>query len=277
MADATADRNRDSQGYGTRDAAALTFELTHGQARFAGAQRLLCRLLHVPLYFVCVALMRHASGYRIARLAEVRRRFRDVAATPGPLLICANHLTFIDSALMIWAFGSNGWYLGNFSRFSWNLPAGDFFKKKMLYRFVALISKCVFIHRDGSKQHKDGVLQLCRHLLASGEVVTIFPEGKRSRTGRFDPANLTYGAGKLVSELGGCRVLCVYLRGDKQETYSNYPPKGATFHVDMELLDLVSRKPGREGYQDIVGRIGASIHGMEERYFAGAASGQAAQ
>lgn len=235
----------------------------------AGWQRLICRLAHVPLYAICVGLMKHKAGYRIARFHEVRRRFAELSSTgDGPLLICANHLTFVDSALMIWAFGSNGWYFRNFDKFSWNLPAGDFFKKKFIYRFVALVSKCIFIHRDGSKQHKDSVVSLCLHLLRGGEVVTVFPEGKRSRTGRFEPDQLTFGTGKMIAQLGRCRVLCVYLRGDKQDSFSNYPAPGSKFHFDMQLLEMTPRGHGREAYQEIVARIGSTIKGMEDKYFA---------
>lgn len=243
---------------------------TRGQIAQTGWQRFVCRLLHVPLYAVCVGLMKHKAGYKFKDLDAVRRRFAEIAAASDtPLLVCANHLTFIDSALMIWAFGSNSYYLKNFSRFSWNLPAGDFFGKRLLYRFIAAISKCIFIHRDGSKEHKDSVLTVCMHLLRAGEVVTVFPEGKRSRSGRFDTEKLTYGTGKMIAQLGRCRVLCVYLRGDKQDTYTNYPPSGSTFHVDMDLLEVAPRQGrGRDAYKEIVDRIGTSIKGMEDRYFA---------
>jgi hypothetical protein len=257
------------------DAAALAATgLSRADVRYAGAQRLLCRVLQIPLYAICVGMMRFHGRYVIEDLAEIRRAFKEHAADrSAPLLVCANHLTFIDSAVMIWAFGSQAYYLTNFSRFSWNLPAGDFFKKKLFHRFMALIAKCVFIHRDGSKAHKDSVMQLTRHLLEAGEVVTVFPEGKRSRTGRFDPDALTYGVGKLVSEMGRCRVLCAYLRSDKQDNYTNYPPKGSRFHLEMELLELTRRAPGREGYAEIVGRIGRSIKRMEDAYFARKTSG----
>lgn len=235
------------------------------QARW---QHLLCRVLHIPLYAVCTGMMKYKARYVIENMAEVRRQFRELAREPGPILIASNHLTFIDSVLLIWAFGSNFWYLSHFDRFSWNLPAGDFFKKKLLYRFIALISKCVFIHRDGSKEHKDSVLTLCLHLLRAGEVVTIFPEGKRSRTGRFDPDKLTYGVAKLVTQLGRCRVLCVYVRGDRQDSFSNYPAPGSRFRISMQPLDMVARGKSRESYQEIVDKVGTTIKALEDRYFA---------
>lgn len=234
----------------------------------AEISRLTCRVAFLPLYYGCTALMRLKAGYTIENLREIRQRYKAIAAEPGPLLICSNHLTFIDSALILWAFGSGAWYLRHFHRFSWNLPAGDFFKKRLLYRFVGAISKCLFIHRDGSAQHKESILRLCVQLLRGGDVVTVFPEGQRSRTGRFEPKKLTYGTGKIVSELGGCRVLCVYVRGDKQETYSNYPAKGSRFHLDMQLLRLRPSQTGRAGYHEVVEAIGRTIKDMEDRYFA---------
>lgn len=238
------------------------------QALHTFGQRLLCRAVHPILYGVCTFLMKYKVGWKIENVRELRRQFKEIAAVDGPLMICPNHLTFVDSALLIWAFGSNSYYLSNFHRFSWNLPAGDFFKKKAIYRFVAAVSKCIFIHRDGSKEHKDSVMKLTRHLLEAGEVVTVFPEGKRSRSGRVELEQLTHGVGKMITEMGGCRVLCVYIRGDKQDKHSNYPAKGSTFSVEMELHDIKPRQKGRDGYHEIMMRIGQSLKGMEDKYFA---------
>ena len=184
-----------------------------------------------------------------------------------PTMICSNHLTFIDSVLLIWAMGSNSWYFWHYQNFSWNLPAGDFFKKKFIYRVVAYLSKCIFIHRDGSKDHKNEVLELCRQLLKRGEVVTIFPEGKRSRSGRFEPTQLTFGVSKIIASIENCRVLCFYIRGDRQETYSNYPPKGSHFDIQLDVIYPKSNLKDREGLAEITGQIAQSIKKMEDAYF----------
>lgn len=234
----------------------------------AGGKRLLCFLMLVPLYYVCTWVMKIRGGFVIENLSEHRRRYQEIAKEPGPLIICANHLTFIDSALILWTFGGGFWYLRNFARYSWNLPAGDFFKRKAFHRFMGTIAKCIFVYRNGSKAHKDSVIELCTHLVRAGEVVTVFPEGRRSRTGRFDPDALAHGVGKMVAGLGGsCRVLCVYLRGDKQDTYSNYPQRGSRFHVSTELIHVRTAKQGREGYAEVVSPIGRTLKAMEDRYF----------
>ncbi len=238
------------------------------QAARIGRKRLLCRLLHWPTYAGCWLLLRLFGGYRIADLANIRHRFREVSDRPGPLLICANHLTYIDSMLMIWAFGSVRWYWTHYSRLSWNLPAEDVFGRKRLFRAVAAISKCIFVNREGSLRHKDDILRLCRDLLAAGEIVTIFPEGGRSRTGRFEVEKLTSGAGKIVAGLGDCRVLCVYLRSDRQERYANYPPRGSEFHVDMAIMEFDAEATANLSYREITAAIGERISQLEQHYFA---------
>ena len=221
--------------------------------------------------------MRFYGRFTIENLQEVRRAYREAANDPTPLVICSNHLTFIDSALITWAIGSGPWYVMNFKRFSWNLPAGDFFKKKAFHRFVGLIAKCIFIYRNGSKEHKQSVIDLCTQLVRNGEVVTIFPEGKRSRTGRFDPDALTYGVGKIVTGLGGhCRVFCVYLRGDMQKTFSNYPPRNSRFHMGTRLIHVRTSKGGREGYAEVVSKVGSNLKAMEDAYFSAQAMPPAA-
>lgn len=236
--------------------------------RLVRLQRWIDWALLIPFYAVFVAGMRVFGRYRIADLRTLRQAYRKIATSHPHLVICANHVTFIDSAIIIWAFGSPWWYLRNFNKFSWNLPAGDFFKKRWIYRLVAFLSKCIFIHRDGSKEHKTTILQQCRDLIADGDVVTIFPEGKRSRSGRFDPALLTYGVGRIVQDLDGrCAVLCVYVRSHLQDRYSDYPPRGSIFNISMELIQPTAQGPG--AHIAIVQQIGRTLQAMEQAYFSG--------
>ena len=230
-------------------------------------QRAVGHFFLLPFAGFLVFLMRWVRGYRVATLREVRREFGRIVADGRPLLVCANHLTFIDSALMIWAFGSNWRYFFRFREFSWNLPASDFFKKRWHFRLVAYLCKCIFIHRDGTKAHKDGVLAQCHWLLRRGEIVSIFPEGRRSRIGHFDREHITYGVGKLLAANPGCRALCVYLRSDTQETYSDYPPKGSLLRLQMRLVTPRSSATGRAAYADLAGQVADTIVELERKHF----------
>lgn len=233
----------------------------------------LCRILLLPVGGASVLLMKHFRGYRIENLASIREQFRKIWGAKEregfPLMICANHLTFIDSALIIWALASNWWYFFNYKAFTWNVPAGDFFKKKLHYHAILYLTKCIFIDRKGSPAHKNAVLNLCRYLLAKGNVVLIFPEGQRSREGRFIVDRLRFGPGKILTSLENARVLCIYLRGDKQETFSNYPPKGSSFHMRMKLIEPnVSEGSKKRASINAVREIGAVIEQMESDYLA---------
>jgi 1-acyl-sn-glycerol-3-phosphate acyltransferase len=225
-------------------------------------------VFYLPFSIFTISLMRYMRGYKIINLTDVRAQFKEVARDGRPLVICSNHLTFIDSAIMLWAMGSNTWYQFHYRYFSWNLPAGDFFKKKFIFRAVAYLGKCIFIHRDGSREHKNMILGLCKYLVSKGKVVTIFPEGRRSRKGVFEDDHVTLGASQIVTSVPGCRVLCVYLRSDKQKHFSNYPAKDSQFYLLMELIEPKTEKQGRRALIDISAQIGQTIKKLEDNYFA---------
>lgn len=236
-------------------------------------QSTICHILLLPFGGVLILLMRFFRGYKIENMREIREEFQKIWAekqrTNQPLVICANHLTFIDSALIIWALASNFWYLFNYKAFIWNLPAGDFFKKKLHYHLTLYLTKCIFLDRKGTPAHKNAILNMCRYLLEKGNIVLIFPEGQRSRTGIFDEERLHFGVGKIVTSLENARVLCIYLRGDKQKGFSNYPPKNSVFKVGMKLIEPDAGELSKKRASiEVVKQIGAAIKDLENEFFA---------
>ena len=232
-------------------------------------QRTLAHIFVLPFCGIIAFILKNLCKYKIEDRDMLRAQFQTILKDRSPLIICSNHLTFIDSAIIIWALSSNSNYFFNFRSFTWNLPAGDFFKKKFRYRFVAYFSKCIFIHRDGTKEHKNSILGLCHYLLEKGEIITLFPEGRRSRTGSFEKDKLTLGAARLISNLSNCRVLTMYVRGNNQKTYSNYPPKGARFKILMEVINPppAPAERGKKDYQiQLMKQIGQSIDGLEKSW-----------
>src|SRR6266851_1725254 len=101
--------------------------------------------------------MRFGLGWRIEGMAAARREYRSLwGAGDGPLLVCANHLTMIDSALIAWALGS---------------PAS---------RLLIYLMKCVPVTRGGDRGEVAGVLGRLVYLRDRREAVLVFPEGGRS-------------------------------------------------------------------------------------------------
>ena len=194
-------------------------------------QRAIGRLLSLLWVPAMVALMRFGLGWRIEGKAAARREYRSLWGDGhGPLLVCANHLTMIDSALVAWALGSPPWFLTHYAALPWNVPERRNFAGSLASRILVYLMKCVPVTRGGARGEVAGVLGRLVHLLGRGEAVLVFPEGGRSRSGRVDVENATYGVGRVIGDLPECRVLCVYLRGEHQDGFSDLPARGERFH-----------------------------------------------
>jgi hypothetical protein len=234
-----------------------------------GLQHWLGRLAAVvtaPLMFLFIRLM----GWRIRDLETVRN---EVAlrqwAHEGPWLVCANHLTMVDSLLISYGLASLGGHIVRFSRIPWNLPERDNFQRNLLLTVLCYLCKCLPVNRGGSRDELQKVLEKCLFLMERGQSIMIFPEGGRSRTGRVDRENYSYGVGRFIEECPPARIMLVYLRGDHQEQYSGMPRSGETFSMQVEALDM-RRLEGsglrrqREYARQVVERLAR----MEERWLA---------
>ena len=224
-------------------------------------------------YYAVLGWMRWGRRYRIHELARVRARFTQLLRQDStPMVICANHLTLIDSFLIIWAL-SPGWKcLLNSARFAWNLPERRNFYNNLLLRTLCYLGKCIPVVRRGPREETKRVLDRVGYLLELGQTIMIFPEGGRSRTGRVDKDNAAYGVGTILQETPDARVLCVYLRGRRQDQYSDFPVKGEEFRVELRMLNPHSDHHGLRGARDIATQIVQNLVEMEECHFGSAVS-----
>lgn len=213
-------------------------------------------------------LLRTVAGYRIDGMDAARREYRKIRAERRtPLLVCGNHLTLIDSAIVAWALGSAGWYLLHFSSLPWNVPERRNFAATLAQRLVSYLMKCLPITRGGSRGDVARVLGEFAYVLSRGDVGLVFPEGGRGRSGRVEVDDAAPGVGRVVRALPGCRVLCVYLRGRGQSSFSDYPARGERFHVALSLIEPKSEHGGLRGSRDVARQIAAELAAMERRYF----------
>jgi hypothetical protein len=224
-----------------------------------------------PLWiFAAAAVLRWVCGYRIVGRAEARARYQALRAKNRlPLLLCANHLTLIDSVLIAWALGSPGWYLRHFSCLPWNVPERRKFAASWWSRALVYVLKCIPITRGGDRREISGVLSRVSHLLESGEAVLIFPEAGRSRSGRVDVEAAAWGVGRIVGSVPGCQVLCIYLRGERQLEFSDLPAQGQRFRVELALLEPKSDLRGLRRSMDLSRQILTKLAEMEQRWLDG--------
>ena len=226
-----------------------------------------------PLWIpVTSLLMRFALDWRVdpEESAAARREYRRIRReSDAPLLVCANHLTMFDSFVIGWAIGSAGTYLRDFGALPWNTPEEVHFANKWWKRVLVYLYKCVPLRRGSDRAEVAKVLARVRFLLARRQAVLVFPEGGRSRTGRVEVESAAYGVGRLVGSLPGCRVLCVYLRGEGQESWSDLPQRGERFHVTVTLLEPKTDQRGLRGSLEVARQITAQLAEMERRHFDG--------
>jgi hypothetical protein len=214
-----------------------------------------------PLYFLVLRLL----GYRVRGLREIRRRWAELQeGHPGPWVVCVNHLTLIDSLVVSYALFSLADHLRRFRTIPWNLPEERNFGNSRLLATLCYLAKCIPVQRGGDREDVRAVLDKCLWLLREGRSILIFPEGGRSRTGRVDPAQVSYGVGRLLGESPGTRVLCLYVRGDGQHSYSDYPRFGERFTLRMEVLETRTEGEGLRRQRAYARQIIETIARMEE-------------
>ena len=206
--------------------------------------------------------------YRVRDLRQVRRTVRLLFREhTGPWIICPNHLTMIDSLILQCAMAPLFGYLVRYRRLPWNLPERTNFQKNIFLTVFCYLSKCIPINRGGDRTHMRSTFDRCLYLMQKKNSLLIFPEGGRSRTGRVNVENASYGVGRLVANAPDCRVMCIYLRGDGQETYSGLPRFGERFTMKLEPFSPEMVGQGLKAQRSCARQIVGNLARMEEEYF----------
>ena len=237
------------------------------------AQNLIAQVLSPVIFSLGFAWLRLIRGYRIPRLRTFRNRLTElIGRDRGPLLICPNHLTLIDSLIIMWALNPGWRSVIDPLRFPWNTPEKRNFSGGLFMRIFCYLGKCLYVVRQGPQEETKKLLERIKLLFARRQSVMIFPEGTRSRTGRVDTENFAYGVGRIVDEARGIgadlRVLCIYLRGKEQSTWSDLPKRGEQFAIDVRLVDPSTPSRGLRAARDIASQIVGCLADMESAFFA---------
>ncbi|MFB3925921.1 MAG: lysophospholipid acyltransferase family protein [Syntrophales bacterium] len=222
-------------------------------------------VLVAPAYFLFMRI----RGYRIRDLKKTRREcLSQFEKHPGPWIICANHLTMIDSAILTYAMVSFTRHLTQFRILPWNLPERDNFQKNIFLSVLCYLTKCIPVNRGGDRDEMKKTLEKCNVILRMGQNLMIFPEGGRSRTGRINREGFSYGVGRFIKDFENCMVMCIYMRGDGQDSYGTMPEPGERFTVSIEVF-----RPEKVGYnglraqREYAQQVIKRLSRMEEEYF----------
>lgn len=218
-----------------------------------------------PIYFAALRLM----GYRVRDLRKIRKQCAEMLTThDGPWIVCANHLTMIDSAIITYATLSLPRQLLQFRLIPWNLPERNNFQRNLFLAVLCYLAKCIPINRGGNRDEMKKTLDTCNSLLELNQALLIFPEGGRSRTGKVNTEGFSYGVGRFVKEFENCKIMCIYLRGDSQHSYGLIPRFGERFTVTVEVLQpQLTQENGLRAQRFYADQIIKKLAHMEEDYF----------
>lgn len=184
----------------------------------------------------------------------------------GPWLICANHLTLIDSVILAYAMMPIHRYMFQYKLLPWNVPEQMNFSSNIFVALACFLTKCIPIIRGGDRDAVKSTMAKCAYLLNKGENLMIFPEGTRSRSGRVNTEDFPYGVGRLVCNIPDCRVMAIYLRGDGQKTYSNFPRYKETFTMTVEEYRPITKLKGLRAQRDCSRQVIEHLSKMEKDY-----------
>jgi 1-acyl-sn-glycerol-3-phosphate acyltransferase len=217
-----------------------------------------------PLLYLAMRCM----GYRVRNLKQVRNQVGELYEKHGgPWIVCPNHLTMIDSMILAYAMAPMYRYMIDYRRLPWNLPERANFQRNIFLALLCYLTKCIPVSRGGDRRKVKSTMDKCAFLLERGESLLIFPEGKRSRTGRVDRETFSYGVGRFISHSPNCGVMCIYLRGDGQKTYSNLPQFGECFTIQIEAFKPVMEGRGLKKQRECARQIVERLALMEKDYF----------
>lgn len=245
------------------------------RARWAlNVQRALSYTCFTVLWPVMAGLFRFRHRFSVQALSQVRAQYRALrAAHPGPMLICTNHLTLVDSIVQAIILGSPWGYLKRLSALPWNLPEAANYRHRPLWRLICYLGRCIPVQRGAPPEQARLSLAKMRYVLTKGDAIAIFPEGKRSQDGRVDDRDFSYGAGQLLNQVAGAAVLCVYLRGMRFGGFADYPKAGERFYLRMQMFTPQAAGHGLRRAREISAQIVARLKAMEADYFAARQAG----
>jgi 1-acyl-sn-glycerol-3-phosphate acyltransferase len=179
---------------------------------------------------VSYALSKVFFGTLLGIYFRVRVRGRKNIPKDGGFLLAANHFSFADPLIL-------GAFL---PRRLWFVMAEDQFARPVVHHFSRLMD--VIPVRTGAAFQLSAVKKVL-HRLRRGHGVAIFPEGRRSQTGKLLPP--LPGVGVFASR-GGVPVVPVAIVGTREA----YPvgcaiprPKRVTLYVGEPLKGLGSLAP----------------------------------
>ena len=166
------------------------------------------------------------------RAWDIERVGYERLPTSGPAILCPNHISFLDSAVLMLTMPRNISFVGKAEYM-------DDWKTKFVFPAMGMIP----IDRSGGSKSQ-AALDAAAEVLRRGELFAIYPEGTRSRDGDLYKGRT--GAARLAMSIG-CPIFPVGITGtdDIQPIGSNLPKWGKSCRIQIGRPVRPERYAGR--------------------------------
>lgn len=239
-------------------------------------QKLLSAWFAPVLYALSLLISKYYYRYSFTNLSALRRAvWEKLDGHRGPVIWAANHLTLIDSFIVVAAV--TPWHrVFRFQLVPWSTPeyrnyynlGGPWMSASI--RVLMYLCRCIPFMREGEDEaamaRREEVFQQLLGILRDGGSVFVYPEAGRSRKGWFDSSRPKDFLGRLALEVPQALFLCVYLRGESQLCTTPVPVPGETFRVYAELIS--AKEQSEHAPREISSRLFKTLAGLQERWFA---------
>lgn len=219
---------------------------------------------------IYILVLRYIARYRIRNIRAFQAKVLSLTSEAGqrPFLICSNHLTLIDSMIITWTMCPILRSSTNFKRVPWHMPEFANFAKNLPLKIMCYLGKSIYVTRGGGSAERRKSMDQVHWLLNNNHTFCMFPEGGRSRTGRVQTDSVTYSVGELIQQHPNAQVLCVYMRGDAQQSWGKWPALGDVIEADISALAFATPAAGRKGARDMSVKIIDELIRLESEYLA---------
>ena len=173
---------------------------------------------------------RRVANPIVTRLWDVELSGYDRLPDDGPAILCPNHISFFDSAVLTFTVPRNISFVGKAEYM-------DSWKTKYLFPAMGMIP----IDRSGGEK-SNAALDAARDVLERGELFGIYPEGTRSRNGKLHKGRT--GAARLAMEVG-CPIYPVGITG----TDEIQPPDTSVPRLRKKCTVTIGRPVRPERYE----------------------------
>lgn len=177
----------------------------------------------------------------------------DRLPTTGPAILCANHVSFLDSAFLMLLVPRNISFVGKAEYM-------DSWKTRYLFPAMGMIP----IDRAGGERSR-AAMEAAEAVLRRGELFGIFPEGTRSRDGMLYKGKT--GAARLAMAVG-CPIFPVGIRGTReiQPPDARRPRLGGVVSIEVgqpvEPVRYTSRRDDHDVCREMIDEVMFEIRSL---------------